>query len=95
LQLDTEASSPSSRQIQYNVGSKLLTDEFKDCLETPNLNKVFGLTSSIDAITIKIRDLLAEKCMQGDRHDGGEMGRYDRNNLRVTSVPMLFNPDLK
>lgn len=94
LILEKDNVSAQEMTISFDIPSKKLTDSFSQSVDLPNLNKCFGLASSVDAMKSKIKALLEEK--YSHHADDHRERRYDSNmaGVRINSIPVLFVNDL-
>ena len=64
-------------------------------MDLSNLNRCFGMTSSLDAITRKIKAVLDEKYHQQQLEAKEERATYDPEDLKINSAPVLYLPNLR
>lgn len=95
LILDSESNSTHDGFISFDIPSRKLSASFEAGLDLSNLNKYFGITSSIDAITMKIKAVLDEKYRLPQTDSRDDRAVYDSDELRINSAPILFLPNLR
>jgi hypothetical protein len=90
LLLDNDTSSKPEECIKLNVGDKNLFNSLSNQTDAPNLNKCFGITSSINAIMNKIKNVLTSKYSKSSNELIHSRVIYDPEDQRINSLPLLF-----
>jgi hypothetical protein len=90
LLLDNETNSRSDECIRLNIGDKNLIKSLSNQTDVPNLNKCFGITSSIVSIIDKIKTVLNSKYNKRNNELMHSRVNYDAEDQRINSLPLFF-----
>lgn len=90
LFLDNDTNSRSDECISLNIGNKNLIKSLSNQTDVPNLNKCFGITSSIVSIMNKIKTVLNSKYNKRNSELAHSKVSYDGEDLRINSLPLFF-----
>lgn len=95
LILDAEANSNNEWSVSFDIPNRNVFDSFQAPLSLLNLNNHFGITSSTDTITMKIKDLINEKYSQRLVEQRESKCYSNSEEQSINSVPVLFATNLR
>lgn len=95
LFLDSEPNSKNEFSVSFDIPNRNVFDSFQAPLNLLNLNNHFGITSSIDTITLKIKELINQKYGQRLVEQKDSRCYSNSEEQSINSVPVLFASNLR
>lgn len=95
LVLETTSRQEKERSISFSIPSRNIFKSFPKTVMTPNLNTLFGITSSADSIYHKIKSSLKQSYTQSASESMTTRPEASKDRHRLTSIPLLSLNDLR
>jgi hypothetical protein len=95
LILESTSKLEKESSISFEIPNRNVFKSFSERFDAPNLNNLFGITSSVDSICHKIKSILKDSYPQPAADSSGMRGESGRDKQRLTSIPLLSLSDLR